>query len=130
MTQSEQTDEFEPVLDEPDTQSLPQIKDELTGTLVTQTTLTEQADISEPKITSKTSATAKPAKKSKHKQIIQDVAVETTQAKVKTNTIWKFFNVAPLVKRLLFNHLLCHQNKIPLALSSRFHKLQFKFESE
>ena len=95
MAQSEQTDEFKPVLDEPDTQSLPQIKNELTGTLVTQTTLTEQADISEPTITSKTSATAKPAKKSKHKQIIQDVAVETTQAKVKTNTIWIFLMWLP-----------------------------------
>ena len=74
---------MKPVLYEPDTESLSQIKDELTGTVVTQTTLTEQADISQPIITSKTSATAKPAKKSKHKQVIQDVAVETTQTKVK-----------------------------------------------
>jgi hypothetical protein len=90
LTQTEQTDEFKPVLDEPDSQSLPQIKDELTGTVVTQTTLTEQADISRPKITSKTSATAKPSKKSTHKQVIQDVAVERTQAKVKIYTSYTF----------------------------------------
>jgi hypothetical protein len=61
---------------------LPQIKDELTGTLVTLTTPTEQAAT-----TATTTATTKAKstatrKQSKHKQIIQDVPIETTLTKV------------------------------------------------
>jgi hypothetical protein len=60
---------------------LPQIKDELTGTLVTLTTPTEQAATTATTQV-KTTATRKPATKSKHKQIIQDVPIETAQSKV------------------------------------------------
>ena len=82
MTQSEKAAELEARHDETD-KSSPKFKDELTGTLVTQTTYTEQADISPTtKITGKTTAKPKPAKKSEHKQIIQDIALETTQPKV------------------------------------------------
>jgi len=97
LTQSEKAVELESRHDEQD-KSSPKLKDELTGTLVTQTTHTEQADISPTtKISAKTTARPKPAKKSEHKQIIQDIAFETTQPKVilsndNLNTNYSLFN--------------------------------------
>ena len=84
LTESEKTSEFEYHPDDKD-KSLPQIKDELTGTLVTLTTPTEQAATTATTTATtqvKSTATRKPAQQSKHKQIIQDVPIETTLSKV------------------------------------------------
>jgi hypothetical protein len=58
----------------------PQMKSELAGTLVTQTTHTEKADIAPTTVP--TSVTPQLARKSKHKQIAQDIPLETTLTKV------------------------------------------------
>jgi hypothetical protein len=65
--------------------SQPQLKDELTGTLVIQTTHTEQADISTTTAPAKTKALPIPGKRSKHRQVAEDVPIETTTPKVLIN---------------------------------------------
>ena len=62
--------------------SQPQLKDELTGTLVTQTTHSEQADISTKTVQTKTKVKPALAKNSKHRQVAEDVPIETTTPKV------------------------------------------------
>lgn len=81
LTESEKAAELEslPVVKD---KSKKQLRDELTGTLVTQTTITEQADTSTTTPTSQTKVKPVPAKPSKHRQVVQDVLIESTISKV------------------------------------------------